>query len=455
MRKNKCNLELSEICGTNIDTEGICFSDKEPNLVYIDKVFSFNRASSCPLVFHLNTAYDSDDFIITIDTRDCERSCECEPCIIDKDSVFNIENTYAEIDYIETNPPGNISTSQVLLDGETVDSVRFENGRYIVGASSIIPKIQNKRCDYEGLPTKVFFLLRNICNWEFRATIVIEGTVNTRGRTCCFRAKIRNNENEPPITVPSGCCSNFAIPDLAIPCPVNGNSPEITFRFGGKIKLVNPELKVKCNRRRPKQDGCAEFFMPDSEECSLTLKTKVAIEPTVHVQVVRKTLFIIDAREGIMPCGQREDSSEFCGTSSKDPCNNIPGVGFRDFELCDKCRRERDDELSLRELCDLFCNDRKKRHDCNGDRRRERDHKRDRFDDDCRRDRNHKRGHFDDDCWDDRVDRRHDDCFRCDEDFRDDCDIDLDLFGCDHHRRNSNKKSRTAFNLNGCNGCTW
>ena len=38
MRKNKCNLELSEICGTNIDTEGIA-SVTEPNLVYIDKVF--------------------------------------------------------------------------------------------------------------------------------------------------------------------------------------------------------------------------------------------------------------------------------------------------------------------------------------------------------------------------------------------------------------------------------
>ena len=250
-----------------------------------------------------------------------------------------------EIEYIETNPPGYRSPSQVLLDGKTVDSVRFENDRYIVGASSIIPKIQSKICEEEGLPTKAFFLLRNVCNWEFRATIVIEGTVNTGGRTCCFRAKIRNNENEPPITVPSGCCSNFAIPDLAIPCPVNGNSPEITFRFGGKIKLVNPELKVKCGRRRPNQNGCPEFIKPDSEECSLTLKTTVAIEPTVHVQVVRRTLFVIDAKEGIMPCGQREDSSDFCGVSSNDPCNNIPGFGFRDFESCDKRCHDRDDEL--------------------------------------------------------------------------------------------------------------
>jgi hypothetical protein len=110
------------------------------------------------------------------------------------------------------------------------------------------------------------------------------------------------------------------------------------------------------------------------------------------------------------------------------------------FESCDKRCHDRDDELSLRELCDLFCVDRRKRDDCNGERRRERNHKHHRCDDDCR---------------DDRVDRRHDDCCWHEDDFDDDCDLDLDIFGCDHHRRSSDKKSRTPFNRNGCNGCSW
>ena len=69
MGNRKCRLEPAGLCGTSIDTENVIFGDREPNLVYMDKVFSFNSDTSCP-VFFLDTRCDSDNFEIKFTTAD-------------------------------------------------------------------------------------------------------------------------------------------------------------------------------------------------------------------------------------------------------------------------------------------------------------------------------------------------------------------------------------------------
>jgi hypothetical protein len=46
--------------------------------------------------------------------------------------------------------------------------------------------------------------------------------------------------------LPAGSLSNFAVRDLALPCSINGISPDILFQFNAKVNLINPELTTDC-----------------------------------------------------------------------------------------------------------------------------------------------------------------------------------------------------------------
>ena len=245
------------------------------------------------------------------------------------------------MDFIGIVPPGNISPSQVTIDGEEVDSVTFENGRFIVGISELVSRLQHPQCIDSNLPSKNFLLIRDICTWEIRATYVLEGTVTSGGRTCCFRAEIRNAEDAPSTVLPTGCCSNFAIPNFSIPCTTNGIAPEIAFHFSGNIKLINPQLKVKCNNRpcpvpvTVEAPGISAEFFPDMNRTpTLVFKSKVALEPTVHVECVRRTLFSVNAQEGIIPCQNIAGELESERRNATNPCNNLSGFGFHHTNTC-------------------------------------------------------------------------------------------------------------------------
>ena len=79
MGNRKCRLEPAGLCGTSIDTENVIFGDRKPNLVYMDKVFSFNSDTSCPVFFFLDTRCDSDNFEIKFTTADKGCGCGCNP----------------------------------------------------------------------------------------------------------------------------------------------------------------------------------------------------------------------------------------------------------------------------------------------------------------------------------------------------------------------------------------
>lgn len=310
MKNKRCKPDSERICGTSIELGDITFSGESPNLVYLDKVFSFNNATSCPLLSCVNT--HKKDFTVMFETENRICGCECDTCEINENSEFIIEKATATLDFIGTMPPGNISPSQVTIDGEPVDSVTFENNRFKVGAADIFASGQKQQCLELGLPTRCFFLVREVGPWQFRATYVLEGLVNSNGKTCRFRAVFSNEDGS--FSVIQNNCANFAIPDMACPCTVNGVTPDLTFQFGGTIKMVNPKLRVQCSRKHqqhhPNAEGFDEACMtchPISCQpmpCRLTLCSNLIITPSIQVEVVRKTLFSICAKEALIPCDQ-------------------------------------------------------------------------------------------------------------------------------------------------------
>jgi hypothetical protein len=190
---------LGRTCGTNIDTEGVNFTSQQPNLVYIDKVFSYNQDTASPILFNLNTGGSNANKFTTELTLD---GCSLFPCTLSGNAVFEIDNSFVAVEYFNTRPPGNISASQVTLDGFPVDSVSFSNGQYTAVTTNVLPRVQKERCLDRNLPTKAFFLINNAGPWDLRATYVLEGTVNTNGRNCRFRLEISNAPNSPNSILP-------------------------------------------------------------------------------------------------------------------------------------------------------------------------------------------------------------------------------------------------------------
>ncbi len=368
MKNKNCELDPAGLCGTSIDTGGVTFDDCEPNLVYIDKVFSFRDDTSSPVLFSLNTRYDTDDFEIKYTSEgkpsrdsdcDCCSCCGCcdcccccccdggnanTSCELDCDAIFEIDKAFAVLNFIEAYPPGSIGPCQVTIDGEEVDSVAYQNGRYLVGISELLPRIQHRQCLEAGLPSKNFLQIKDVCQWQIRATYVLEGTVTTGGRTCCFRTEIRNEADAPPTVLPTDCCSSFAIPNFSIPCATNGSVPDIAFHFGGNIKLVNPELKVDCRgRRRPicsdmdEMDMCPDFSRDRgdrNDRPTLVFRSKVVLEPKIHAECVRRTLLSVNAQEGLLPCANIAGELDAERRGSVDPCNNLAGRGFHHANTC-------------------------------------------------------------------------------------------------------------------------
>lgn len=354
---------LGATCGTNIDLEGIEFTNQRSNLVYMDKVFSFNEDTSCPLLFNLNTGgMNQNNFTaeLTLDGK----GCSLVPCTLSPNAVFNVERSFVVVEYFNTRPPGNIHASQVTVDGYPVDSVSYSNGQYTAKTASIIPRVQNDRCLEEGLPTKTFFLINNAGPWDFRAKYVLEGTVNTDGRTCCFRAEISNAPNSNNTSLPSNSLSNFSIPNLSLPCSIDGIAPDILFQFKANIHMVNPRLVVDCRMRpplladaeelsedrggRPRPDCCCppSCCGPGSilgNTCTVALVTTLAVEPVVHVETVRRTLFCVNACEGLKPCdgsvrAAEEEEDEECALQTN-PCSCGRGRDDDDRDRDrDRCR---------------------------------------------------------------------------------------------------------------------
>lgn len=329
-------------CGTSIDIDDIDFANSSPNLVYMDKVFSRRKGGTCPLITELNTSDGcSENFVVELTTyggthtNECHCSCnsECNSIFIGSPPVFTVEKSHVEIEYFNVYPPACMCAS---FDGVDANNIMYSNGRYLISIADINAEIQSAKCAAQGLPTKCFFLLRNAGPWAFRAKYILEGTVSANGKVCCFKAKVYSKDNTPNETLPPCNLSNFTIDGLSIPCTVNGIAPDVFFQFGACANLINPKLYLQENGR------------------GLALETCIAITPLIQVEVVRRTLFKVNAQEGLLPCDGVDPEEDLvlcdfdggCKQPCHDPC----------LELCDTpCEKPCSNSCS--DSCNNGCND--------------------------------------------------------------------------------------------------
>lgn len=312
MRRLSClpgrGTNLCQVCGPNIDTENVNFSRRESNLVYIDKVYSYNQETASPLIGTFDSTAPVE---ITMNAGErpkrhdccdhrpgCGCGCDCrdDRCTFESlgpDSVFNIERSFVLVESFALANPASLTANKVTIDGFEVDSVSFTNGQFVAALNSIIPEISKTRCQELGLPSKGFLLVSNVGPWEFTGTFVLEGTVVTGGRTCCFRARAPVSTTIP-MRIPVPGTSTFAIPRLSLPCTVNGIAPTLNIQFSGAVSMLNPTLTVSCSASR----------------CVVNLSTSFAAEPRIHTEVVRRTLFCLEACEALLPCDGTEEQFE-------------------------------------------------------------------------------------------------------------------------------------------------
>ncbi len=308
------------LCGTAIDSGSLKFHSQKQALVYMDKVYSYRKGSSAPIIFQLNTGDEElGNFAIEISTYGGmpNHSCNgnqrnnidlgCNHIIIDQPPTFYVEKSFAEVSYFNTNPAGNVSPMQASFDGIPAAGISYANGQYSISIADIDSQLQSARCFRQGLPTKNFFLLTNSGPWMLRATYFLEGVVSANGKTCCFKAKIFNAHNTPNTILPPTVTSNFAVENVSIPCATNGIVPNVFFQFGAEINLVNPSLIV---------NPCGT---------GISLISNVAVVPTIQIEVVKRSLFEVNAKEAIFNCdGFVEEAEDLisCGFNGRSNGNN-------------------------------------------------------------------------------------------------------------------------------------
>lgn len=365
MKKHSCHPEckngLKRICGTTLNLDDLEFAPTRNHLLYMDKIYSKGQGTACPIMFWLETdpatfqvellmePYINEstgslcEEIFGCDCRNhhhhfkydsncgfnnnhsdyrfdccCNNCCTPTPnCQLDDNAVFNVIRSYVKVTNFSLVDPLCLNTNQVTIDGLPVDSLAYTGNSYVASFNSNLQNIIKSECSEEGLATKAFFLISNAGPWCYQAEFILEGTVNTGGNTCCFRATFTSNE--PCNVVSPLAVTNIAVPKISIPCISGGMSPELYFSFSGNINLLSPELCIVQNE--------------ETGSLQLVLKSCVAAEPEVEVEVVKKALFCINGCEAIFPCEGEEELQEDdegpleeecqCGTVSnvRDNCN--------------------------------------------------------------------------------------------------------------------------------------
>ena len=356
MKNNNCNHNcgnpLCNTCGTVLNLSNTDFRPSQDHLVYMDKVYSKSTGTACPIVFDLTTTpetYQTQLFLSPLHDNasynlceeifgccDCGKGndmnicnqlkanegyqgCNCyAECVVDESSVFNVLNSYVNVLSFQQTVPCDLAASQVTLNGIAVDSIECQGGLFEATLSQNLANILNRTCTENNLPTKAFFLISDAGPWSYFAEFIIEGTVTTSGKTCCFRAIFTPTVGAEPTPIPT-TTSNLAIPKLSIPCSSGNALPRIDFYFGGKMSLLNPEITVT---------GPAG----NVGGVLLSLTSTGVAEPTISVEVIKRTLFCLNAVEADIPCdGTHEDT-----------CCNCCNCG--NSSNSDICQHEKDDQ---------------------------------------------------------------------------------------------------------------
>lgn len=343
-RRSDC---LGNVCGVNLETEDMHFTPKKPNLVYMDKVFSYNNAVGCPMVVPIDTGGDNASLYstkLTLCQNNCNCGCSCGT-ELNSSSQFTVEESMVLVEAFRLT--GGITAPQVTVDGYAVDSITQYGNQFVAQTANLIPNIQKDRCLAAGLPTKGFFLITGAAPWAYKAKFILKGTVTTNGVSREFCLEITMNPNSPETALPADRTTNFVVNNLSLPCTIKGMSPVIRFQFGAHAQLQNPQLTISCTSAGG-ETTCQSCV------CNIALSGNVIFEPTIQTEVVRTSLFCVEAHEAKIPCqGSMEeylesDTDEDC----PDPCaDGCPGIVDPPI-VCDKTDSDSDCSCS----CNCGCN---------------------------------------------------------------------------------------------------
>ncbi|MBO5222425.1 MAG: hypothetical protein J6C26_08930 [Clostridia bacterium] len=283
------------VCGTAFDPKNLQWNKVGSSAAYVNKVFSAHKATGSSLFYALNTAENAENFVSAYELTPCTGGGCCCSQGLSSDAVFEIRKSYVQLDCFSVNetaaagePSAVIGPENVTVNGTPVGGVTQSNGVYTADISTLP---LNPVCLAQGLPSKAYILLQNIGSLRMRLRLGFEGVVRSCGALYRFKVYIANNE---AILLPVEQTTSFAVAEANIPCTENGNTPVLTFRFGGGADVINPVLSVAVT--------------DDTDPCNgvtVNLTATLGITPKVYAEVVRNTLMLINGAElcDDCPCG--------------------------------------------------------------------------------------------------------------------------------------------------------
>ena len=305
------------------------------NRVFLNKIFYEKREDSCPLIYNLLT--DEANFTQTLTlgggngrSGSCGYGCSCgcgcsgSGNAINCDSRFTVTNSCVTVNSFRLAAAADFNAENVTIDGFNITNLDYEDGRYIADLSGIMPEIT--RCPCAPVDRHIcggcgtarscpgtcgsdghFFLAETDGTWEAMITVVLEGYVTTNGRSCDFKLTCKSRNNTF-VAIPGS--NNFAVNCAVIPCQVQNISPSILFDFDACGVILNPQITVSDST-----SGCEDAI-------NLTINGNLVVTPNIFIQVIRPSLFELNARELAIPCDDVGQCDDYNSLS-----DNVGGCG--------------------------------------------------------------------------------------------------------------------------------
>ena len=321
------------------------------NKVFLNKIFYESREDSCPLIFDLQA--DEENFTQRLELcktnpcgcgtgHDCNCRCGCgcggDMCCdsVNCDSKFTVTNSCVTVNSLRLSDDSGFTAADVTVDGFEVTSLEYADGRYVADLSGVMTEIT--KCPYAPVDRHIcggcgtadscpapcgnsghFILVETQGPWLAYITIALEGFVTTNGRTGNFKLTLKSKAGIP-LTV-SGS-DNFAVNCAEIPCQAQSISPALVFDFGACAVLLNPEITAASPA-----SGCPEAV-------NLALTGNLVVTPNMFLQVIRPSLFALNAAEVCVACDDVGQCDRWDAVQCAAPCPR-DAVQFAACQCCD------------------------------------------------------------------------------------------------------------------------
>lgn len=281
------------------------------NRVFLNKIFFEGREASCPIIYSLLT--DEANFTQTLSLGEGG----CCGCALNCDSRFTVTNTCVTVNSFNLASTAAFTAENVTVDGVNITNLSYEDGLYLADVSGIMSEITKCPCapvdqhlcggcglsdDCPGVCENNghFFLAETSGTWEAMITVALEGYVTTNGRSCDFKLTFKSRNNTF-VAIPGS--NNFAVNCVDIPCRTQGISPNLMFSFDACGVLLNPVITVAQNS--------AEEASACEDSINLSLTASLVVTPNVFLQVIRPSLFALNAAEISVACDDVGQCDEY------------------------------------------------------------------------------------------------------------------------------------------------